>query len=73
MLKILQIVQLITAVLLIVAILIQNRGAGLGGVFGGGSEVYRTKRGAEKIIHISTIILVVLFLGLSIVNVFLAK
>lgn len=71
--NILQIVQLVIAVLLIAAILIQSRGAGLGGVFGGQGGVYRTKRGAEKTIFIATIILAVLFLGLAIVNVFLLK
>ena len=66
MYNILQIVQLVVAVLLIVVILMQSRGAGLGGV-------YRTKRGAEKTIFIATIILAVLFLGLAVVNVFLSK
>ena len=69
----LQIIQLVIAVLLIVAIMIQTRGAGLGGVFGGDGGVYRTKRGAEKSIFIATIILAVLFLGLAIVSVFLSK
>jgi len=53
--------------------MIQTRGAGLGGVFGGDGGVYRTKRGAEKSIFIATIILAVLFLGLAIVSVFLSK
>ncbi len=73
MYNILQIVQLVVAVLLIVVILMQSRGAGLGGVFGGQGGVYRTKRGAEKTIFIATIILAVLFLGLAVVNVFLSK
>lgn len=71
--KILQIIQLIMAVLLIAAIMIQNRGAGLGGIFGGEGGVYRTKRGAEKIIFIATIVLATLFLSLSIISVFLSK
>ena len=71
--KILQIIQLFIAVLLIAVIMIQNRGAGLGGIFGGEGGVYRTKRGAEKIIFIATIVLAILFLGLSIVSVFLSK
>ena len=45
---ILNIAQMILAVLLIAAIMIQASGAGLGAAFGGGGNVYRTKRGAEK-------------------------
>jgi len=56
-----KIVQLIIAILLIVAILMQNRGTGLGNVFGGGSSVYLTKRGLEKKLFIATIILAILF------------
>ncbi|PIZ43803.1 preprotein translocase subunit SecG, partial [candidate division WWE3 bacterium CG_4_10_14_0_2_um_filter_42_7] len=48
-----QILQIIMAVLLVAAILIQGRGTGLGGIFGGEGGVYRTKRGAEKIIFIA--------------------
>lgn len=68
--KILQIVQLVAAILLVVFILIQQRGAGLGGIFGGESGFYRTKRGAEKIIFILTIILAVVFIAASLINVF---
>jgi len=57
------IIQVISAVLLIAAILMQQRGTGLGSAFGGGSEIYRTKRGVEKILFISTIVLSVLFLA----------
>lgn len=67
---ILNIVQLVIAIALIILILIQNRGASLGGVFGGGGEgnVYRTKRGAEKVLFISTIVLATLFLGITLMN-----
>lgn len=44
-----------------VAILMQSRGVGLAGVFGGSDAVYRTKRGMEKILFISTIVLAILF------------
>lgn len=53
------------SVLLVAAILLQNRGAGLGQTFGGDSAVYRTKRGLEKRLHQATIVLAVLFLTLS--------
>lgn len=73
MAQILNILQLVFAVLLVVFILIQQRGTGLGGVFGGEGGVYRTKRGAEKIIFIGTIILSFLFLATTLLNVFLSK
>lgn len=66
-----QIAELIVALLLILAILLQQRGAGLGGIFGGEGNVYRTKRGLEKGLYIGTIILVILFFGLAIVNLLL--
>jgi len=63
MTKLLTITQLISAVLLIITILMQQRGAGLGGIFGGSGDVYRSKRGIEKTLHIATIILAAIFLG----------
>lgn len=65
-LRIIQIAQVIVAILLMTSILLQNRGTGLSGVFGGSSGVYRTKRGVEKILFVTTIVLAVLFLGLSV-------
>jgi len=59
----LAITELSTAGLMIVAILLQSKGAGLGAVFGGEGNVYRTKRGAEKVLFIATIILGVIFAG----------
>lgn len=68
--NILYIVQIIVSVLLIVVILLQQRGSGLGSAFGGESAVYRTKRGAEKIIFRLTIVLAVLFLVTALANIF---
>ena len=61
--KILNIIQIVIAGLLIIAILLQQRGTGLSGAFGGEGGVYFKKRGAEKIIFIATIILAVLFIS----------
>jgi len=69
--KYLQIGQIIVSVLLIIAILLQGRGVGLGAAFGGSNDFYRTKRGLEKNIFIATIILAVLFLAFGIVNILL--
>ena len=57
----LQIIQMIIAGLLIAVILMQSRGTGLSGIFGGSSNVYKTKRGLEKKLFIATIILSILF------------
>ena len=61
----LNIIQLIIAIALIVVILLQNRGAGLSGVFGGSGNVYATKRGLEKKLFQATIVLSVLFFAVS--------
>ncbi len=60
-----KIAQIVVAILLMVAILMQSRGAGLGGVFGGTGGVYLTKRGLEKKLFIATIILAAIFILLS--------
>ncbi len=65
-LSLLKIAQVIVAVLLMVAILMQSKGAGLGGTFGGtGGGVYLTKRGIEKKLFNATIVLAIIFIGLS--------
>ncbi len=68
MTTILNYLQLIVSVLLIILILLQQRGSGLGAAFGGGGDVYLTKRGAEKTIFILTIILSVIFLALGVLR-----
>lgn len=65
---ILNIIQIVVSILLMLAILVQNRGTGLGAAFGGEGNIYRTKRGAEKILHIATIILVVIFMVTAFLN-----
>ena len=62
------IVQIVLAILLIISILLQHRGTSLGGAFGGGGEVYRSRRGAEKFLFYLTIILAGLFVIMAIVN-----
>ncbi len=57
----LQIIQIILSVALIVLVLLQAKGGGLGGIFGGDGGVYRTRRGLEKTMFQSTIGLAVIF------------
>ncbi len=61
--NILSIITVISSILLIVSILLQNQGSGLGSAFGGESNFYRTKRGAEQAMFISTIVLACIFVG----------
>lgn len=62
-------IQTILAVLLIAAILIQQRGTGLSGAFGGEGSFYATRRGAERFIFIGTIIIAVLFFAVSVTRI----
>ena len=59
--------QIVLSIALILAILFQVRGGGLGGIFGQASTVFRTKRGVEKTLFQLTIVLAVLFIIISIV------
>ena len=70
--QILTYAQIGLSLLLIAAILLQQRGTGLSSTFGGGSLEYSTKRGAEKIIFWATIVLAILFLAVSVARVFFA-
>lgn len=59
--------QLLVSTALVAAILLQARGAGLGGTFGGDSAVYRSRRGVERRLWQFTIVLAVLFCLFAIV------
>ncbi len=58
-------------ILLILSVLLQQRGAGLGRSFGGESTVYRTRRGAERVLMWATVILAILFVVVALANVLL--
>ena len=64
----LNVAQIVLSVSLIMVILLQVRGGGLGGIFGQADTVFRTRRGLEKKLFQLTIILVVLFIIISIVT-----
>jgi protein translocase SecG subunit len=66
MLRIINVSEIIVAVLLTVSILLQNRGAGLSQAFGGDFGGYYTKRGFEKFLVYFSIALSVLFIVLAI-------
>ncbi|MEK7138581.1 MAG: preprotein translocase subunit SecG [Patescibacteria group bacterium] len=61
--------QIILAVLLTAAVLVQQKGSGLSSTFGGSGMEYSTKRGAEKIFFYATIVLAILFLVISVLRI----
>lgn len=65
--KILSIVQIIVCVVLVISVLLQNRAEGLGQMFGGGGEIFRTKRGLEKFLYYLTIALIAVLVVTSLV------
>jgi preprotein translocase subunit SecG len=62
------IAQIVLSVAIIAVVLLQVRGGGLGGIFGQADTVYRTKRGAEKILFQLTIVLVIFFAIVSLIT-----
>ena len=61
-------IQIIVSILLILSILAQSKGTGLGAAWGGSSETFDTRRGTDKLIFNITIVLAVLFLLTSAAN-----
>lgn len=68
--QIFTIIQIILAVLLSASVLLQNKNSGLGSAFGGNDAVVFQRRGPEKTLFIITIILAILFFGISIATLF---
>jgi preprotein translocase subunit SecG len=60
--------QIIVSIALMVAILMQARGTGLSGAFGGDSAVYRSRRGIERRLWQFTIVLSILFAVFSLAS-----
>ena len=63
-----KVTQIVLAVALVLVILLQVRGGGLGGIFGQADTVFRTRRGLEKTLFQLTVVLVVIFVVLAIVS-----
>lgn len=64
------ILNVILSVLIVIFILIQGKGAGLGSAWGGGGEMFQTRRGMEKITLWLTTIFIIIFLVVSLINLF---
>ena len=59
------IAQIVLAVFITTAILLQAQGNGLGNTWSGGSETYHTRRGLEKVLFYATIVASTLFTAVS--------
>ena len=66
--NLLVVIQTLLAILLVITILLQGRGGGLGSSLGGDGELYGTRRGVEKILFKITIFLAVLFVLVSLTS-----
>lgn len=71
--KSITIIQLVVAILLTVSILLQNRGSGLSGAFGGDFGGYYTKRGMEKFLFYLSMALGTVFILLAIATIVIAN
>ena len=69
--KILLIAQMVCLGSVGILILLQQRGVGLSSVFGGGNQVYMTRRGVEKYVMVATVTLIVAFCVLRLANLYL--
>ncbi|MDP3697602.1 MAG: preprotein translocase subunit SecG [Candidatus Taylorbacteria bacterium] len=68
--QILTIVQILISIFLVISILLQQKGSGLGSTFGGdGGTGYSTRRGVEKVLFYSTIILALAFLAIALIRI----
>lgn len=67
---ILTVLQIIVSILLVGAVLLQAPEGGLSPVFGGGGEMYRSKRNVEKFLMVATIVLSSLLVLLSLALLF---
>ena len=64
---IIQTIQILISIALVVLILLQERSAGLSGIFGGeGGSFYQTRRGLEKVVFRGTIVLILIFIALTV-------
>lgn len=68
----LAIAQIVLAVAIIGAVLLQSKGEELGGVFGGAQSVYQTRRGIDRVLFTITVFMALAFFVLCVVNVILS-
>lgn len=66
------VVNIVVSIAIVALILLQGKGAGLGSAWGGGGEMFQTRRGLEKVTLRLTIVLIFVFFVLSLIS-FLMK
>lgn len=71
--KVINITEIVVAILLTISILMQNRGAGLSGTFGGDFGGYYTRRGFERFLVYFSIFLSVAFIALAVASLLISK
>ena len=64
--EIIIILNIVLCVLIVVFILMQGRGAGLGSAWGGGGETFQTRRGVEVVVMRLTVVLIAVFFCISV-------
>lgn len=64
---------IVAMVVLIILVALQNRNSGLSTVFGGSSGITQTRRGVEKWLFYATVVFAILFVGLSIADLFVSR
>ncbi len=67
----LAVLTIVSAVLMVICILLQARGASLGAGFGSSGELFTTRRGTDKSLFEATIVLAVIFVGSLLVSLLL--
>ena len=65
---VISLIQIVVGILLILVIIIQQKGSGLGSTFGGDFGFYRTKRGAEKLLFLTSFVLSAVFIILALIG-----
>ena len=68
--NLLLIINIVLSVAIVVFILIQGGGAGLGSAWGGGGERFQTRRGIEKVVLWASAIAIFVFFIVSLINLF---
>ncbi|OHA47192.1 MAG: preprotein translocase subunit SecG [Candidatus Terrybacteria bacterium RIFCSPLOWO2_01_FULL_44_24] len=64
---------IVVSILLMVSILLQQRGTGLGSAFGGEGNVFASRRGVEKVLFMFSIVLTILLFSSAIISIFFVK
>jgi preprotein translocase subunit SecG len=69
-----QIALIITSIALIISVVLQSKGVGLGGLTGqDAGGVYSARRGVEKLLFKATIILSIVFVGLVLATIIFSR